>query len=55
MHRSQGRTAPWVDTQERLAALYSTGTVRVARASGHDIPVDDPAGVVDAVLQVADP
>lgn len=51
VRRSEGAARAWVDAQEALAGLSSRGTVRIAD-SGHDVPVDDPASVVDAVMEV---
>lgn len=39
--------------QQQLAALSAQGTLVVAEGSGHDIQIDRPQAVIDAVRQMA--
>ncbi|MDR7319953.1 MULTISPECIES: alpha/beta fold hydrolase [Catenuloplanes] len=49
LHRGEKATDAWIAAQQRLAALSTRGTLRVAEGSGHEIPSDAPGAVVDAI------
>lgn len=44
----------WLRMQEELAELSSNSTHIIVEDSGHNIPVDQPDAVIDAILQVVD-
>ncbi|GAB7051207.1 alpha/beta fold hydrolase [Catenuloplanes indicus] len=53
LRRGEKATDAWIAAQERLAALSTRGTLRVAEGSGHEIPSEAPAAVVDAISAAA--
>ncbi|HWH01439.1 MAG TPA: alpha/beta fold hydrolase [Pilimelia sp.] len=52
VRRERGTTAAWLAAQERLAGLSRRGRLVVAAGSGHEVPTDNPAAVVDAINQL---
>lgn len=51
---ARGRDSPedWTSAQRALGELSTAGELRTAADSGHDIPVDAPGAVVDAIGSV---
>jgi pimeloyl-ACP methyl ester carboxylesterase len=43
---------PWTEAQHQQAAMSTNGRLIVVEGSGHNIQVDKPAVVIDAVQQV---
>nr|BFE79720.1 hypothetical protein GCM10020093_023210 [Planobispora longispora] len=53
VRRDRSLTPQWTAAQERLAALSTGGSLVPASGSGHEVPHDAPAAVVDAIARVS--
>lgn len=52
--KSADEADPWIEQQERLAKLSGKGRLVRAVGSGHDVQLDQPGTVVDAIRTVVD-
>ncbi len=51
VRREKGVTPAWLAAQQRLAGLSGEGTLLTAAGSGHEVPDENPAVVVDAITR----